>query len=134
MKKNLSRAGALSGLVLMTLLAVGARHALADDSGAAPAAACGTTDNPCPLQKWMRANMGSPLAAGDTDALAKAFDHVAGTPPDPSWTTWKDSALAGSKAAAAKDTAGIKAACKSCHDGFKDKLKSNPTLRARPYS
>ena len=113
------------------------RLASADGPSQAPApapapAACGTSDNPCPLQKWMRANMGAPLASGDTAALGKALDHAATLSPDPTWTTWSQFAKQGSTAAAAKDLNGVKASCKSCHDAFKDKYKSQ--FRARPVS
>jgi hypothetical protein len=111
------------------------RQAKADPPGPAPApapAACGTSDNPCPLQKWMRANMGTPLAAGDMDALGKALDHAAGLSPDASWAQWTQFAKQGSTAAAAKDLTGVKASCKSCHDAFKDKYKTQ--YRARPVS
>jgi hypothetical protein len=114
------------------------RFAAADPTQApapapAPApAACGTSDNPCPLQKWMRANMGAALAAGDTDALGKALDHAATLSPDATWTTWSQFAKQGSTAAAAKDMTGVKAACKSCHDAYKDKYKGQ--YRARPVN
>jgi hypothetical protein len=80
----------------------------------------------------MRANMGASLAAGDTDALGKALDHVAALSPDPTWTTWSTMAKQGSAAAAGKDMTGVKAACKSCHDAYKDKYKTQ--FRARPVS
>jgi cytochrome c556 len=95
-------------------------------------AACGTSDTPCPLQKWMRANMGASLAAGDMDALGKALDHAAGLSPDATWTAWAQFAKQGSAAATAKDMNGVKASCKSCHDAFKDKYKAQ--YRTRPVS
>jgi hypothetical protein len=95
-----------------------------------PAPACGTSDNPCPLQKWMRANMGAALSAGDMDALGKAFDRAATFAPDASWTTWGQFAKQGSTAAAAKDAAGVKAACKACHDAHKDNYKTKFRGRA----
>jgi cytochrome c556 len=76
--------------------------------------------------------MGASLAANDTDALGKALDHAAGFIPDPSWAQWTQFAKAGSAAAASKDMAGVKASCKSCHDAFKDKYKTQ--FRARPVS
>jgi hypothetical protein len=123
------------GAVAFVALLGAPRFAVADPPAPAPApapAACGTSDNPCPLQKWMRANMGAALAAGDTDALGKALDHVATLSPDPTWTTWTQFAKQGSTAAAAKDMTGVKASCKSCHDAFKDKYKGQ--FRARPVS
>jgi hypothetical protein len=97
--------------------------------GAAPgvasaeAAACGTKDNPCPLQKWMRANMGPAAAAEDAPALAKALDKAATMSPDASWT-WGKIATDGAAAAKKGDVAGAKASCKSCHDAYKDKYKN----------
>ena len=121
------------GAVAMAGLFAAPRFASADDAGAAPAApACGTSDNPCPLQKWMRANLGAAQAAGDMDALGKAFDRAATLAPDASWTTWGQFAKQGSTAAAAKDVAGVKAACKACHDAHKDNYKTK--FRTRPVS
>lgn len=111
----------LAGAVFMPHLAA------ADGSDAG---SCGTTDAPCPLQKWMRSNMGAPLAAGDMDSLGRALTHVAASSPDPTWTTWAQFANQGAAAAAAKDMTGVKASCKSCHDAFKDKYKTQ--YRARP--
>lgn len=122
--------GAAFGCALLGALTRTPRSAAADDAGVT--LSCGTSDAPCPLQKWMRANMGTPLAAGDTDALGKALDHIATLSPDASWTAWAQSASAGSLAAKSKDMAGVKASCKSCHDAFKDKYKAQ--FRARPVS
>jgi hypothetical protein len=126
------------GVVVLAVAAAFAsapRLASADAPSQAPPApapapaACGTMDNPCPLQKWMRVNMGTPLASGDFDALGKALDHAGGFSPDATWTTWAQFAKQGSTAAAAKDMNGVKASCKSCHDAFKDKYKAQ--YRAR---
>jgi cytochrome c553 len=106
--------------------------ALAPRAASADPPACGTTDNPCPLQKWMRGNMGTPLASGDMGSLGAAFDHVATLSPDPSWAVWAQAASAGSTAAKNKDSAGVKAACKTCHDAFKDKYKAQ--FLTRPAS
>ena len=76
--------------------------------------------------------MGAAQAAGDMDALGKAFDRVATLAPDASWTTWGQFAKQGSTAAAAKDAAGVKAACKACHDAHKDNYKTK--FRTRPVS
>jgi hypothetical protein len=80
----------------------------------------------------MRSNMGAPLAAGDTAALGTALDHIATLSPDTSWASWTTIAKQGSAAAQAKDMSGIKAACKSCHDAYKDKYKAQ--FRARPVN
>ena len=95
-------------------------------------ASCGSKENPCPLQKWMRQNMAPALAAGDNAGLAASFDKVAANSPDASWATWSQFAKQGSDAAKKGDTAGAKAACKSCHDAYKDKYKSQYRMKSPP--
>ena len=116
-------AGVVFGAAVVGALPMTATKASADD------AACGTKDNPCPLQKWMRSNMGPALANNDMPGLAKALDHAAGLAPDASWT-WAKIAKDGAEAARKGDVGGAKSACKSCHDAYKDKYKAE--FRARP--
>jgi hypothetical protein len=125
--------GVLGAVLLAAVLAL-PHLALAQAPSPSPPApaACGTADAPCPLQKWMRANMGAAQAAGDMAALGKALDHAATLSPDATWTTWVQFAKQGSAAAAANDMNGAKAACKSCHDAYKDKYKAQ--FRTRPVS
>jgi hypothetical protein len=86
-----------------------------------------------PLGQWMKANMGVSLAGQDYASLQKNFDFVAGKPPPsgdyPQWATF---AKAGSAAAAKQDTAGIKAACKQCHDAYKEKYRKEFPTRPFP--
>ena len=91
--------------------------------------ACGTKENPCPLQKWMRANMGPAMAASDLPGLTKALEKAATFAPDPSWE-WASIAKAGAEAAKKGDLAGVKASCKSCHDKYKDPYKSKFRTKA----
>jgi hypothetical protein len=132
-----------SWLAILASAVVGAvtLSALPTPATADGAACDGTKENPCPLQKWMRANMGAASAAGDNAALAVAYDKVVALNPDPGWATkpggngWVDIAKAGAKAARAGDTAGAKAACKACHDpdrGWKDQYKKSFRMRAVP--
>jgi hypothetical protein len=100
-------------------------------TAAADVTTCGTKESPCPLQAWMRANMGTALAASDAPALSKALDHAASLSPDPSWT-WAKIAKDGAAAAQKGDMAAAKASCKSCHDAYKDKYKTQ--FRGRPIS
>jgi hypothetical protein len=118
----------LAGVVLGAV-AVGAAPSIAT---ADDAAACGSKENPCPLQKWMRANMGAASAGGDTAGLAKGFDKVATASPDATWTTWATIAKQGSEAAKKGDLPGAKAACKACHDAYKDKYKAQYRMRPAP--
>src|SRR5579884_3705492 len=48
-----------------------------------------------PLGKWMKPNMGAPLAGQDFEALQKSFDFVATKPPSPSYPQWAAIAKAG---------------------------------------
>jgi hypothetical protein len=91
----------------------------------APAGNCGTKDNPCPLQKWMSANMG-PSSTEDPmpfDALASNFAKVASKSPGADYPEWQSIAKGGADAAKAKDAGKVKAACKSCHDKYKKQFK-----------
>jgi len=82
-----------------------------------------------PLGKWMKPNMGTPLAGQDFDTLQKSADFVASKPPAggnyPKWTTM---AKAVSAAAGKQDVKALKAACKDCHDAYEDKyIKDFPS-------
>ncbi|WP_394838994.1 hypothetical protein LVJ94_19070 [Pendulispora rubella] len=90
---------------------------------------CGSKDNPCPLQKWMKGTLGAALAGNDLPALAKALDKSATFSPDPSWE-WGTIAKAGADAARKGDVAGAKASCKACHDKYKDSYKSKFRTKA----
>jgi hypothetical protein len=121
--------GLLAGAMLGAAALGAAPVASADDT-------CGTKENPCPLQKWMRQNMAPANASGDMAGLAADFDKVSKIAPDPKWNgadpkaNWDAIAKAGVTAAKANDAAGVKAACKSCHDSFKDKYKAQ--FRTKP--
>jgi hypothetical protein len=123
--------GLIAGIVLGAA-AIGAAPAPAS----ADDASCGSKENPCPLQKWMRQNMAAAMSSGDMAALATAFDKVAKIAPDATWNgadpkaNWDAIAKAGLAAAKANDAAGAKAACKACHDGYKDKYKAQ--YRTKP--
>ena len=121
--------GLVAGIVLGAAAIAAAPAASADD-------VCGSKENPCPLQKWMRQNMASANASGDMGALVADFDKVSKIAPDPKWNgpdakaNWDAIAKAGQAAAKASDPAAVKAACKTCHDAFKDKYKAQ--FRTRP--
>jgi hypothetical protein len=84
-----------------------------------------------PLGKWMKPNMGAPLAGQDFPTLQKSLDLVASKPPGGDYPQWSAFSKAGSAAAAKLDLAGVKASCKQCHDAYKEKyVKDFPT---RPF-
>jgi hypothetical protein len=77
-----------------------------------------------PLGKWMKPNMGAPLAGQDFATLQQSFQLVAGKPPPSGdYPQWSAFAKGGGAAAAKQDVAGVKAACKQCHDAYKEKYK-----------
>jgi hypothetical protein len=75
------------------------------------------------LGRWMKPNMGAPMAGQDFAALQKGFDTIASKPPakgaSSDYAQWTSIAQKGSAAAAKQDVAGVKASCKSCHDMYK---------------
>jgi hypothetical protein len=88
-------------------------------------------DPKTPLGKWMKPNMGAPLAGEDYDTLKKSLDLVASKVPKGDYPQWVSMAQAGSAAAAGQDLKGVKASCKQCHDAYKDKyIKDFP---AQPF-
>ncbi|WP_394849486.1 hypothetical protein LZC95_18825 [Pendulispora brunnea] len=119
------------GLAMAGMLGALAWGAMPSSVAAADQAApaCGSKDNPCPMQKWMKANLGAALAGNDLQALAKSLDKSATFSPDPSWE-WAAIAKAGADAARKGDVAGAKASCKTCHDKYKDSYKSKFRTKA----
>ena len=124
------------GVMVGVMVGAAALAAAPTASAGDPPAACGSKENPCPLQKWMRQNMGAANSSGDMAALAADFDKLTKMAPDPSWNgadpkaNWDAISKAGLAAAKANDAAAVKATCKSCHDAFKDKYKQQ--FRTKP--
>jgi hypothetical protein len=110
-----------------TLISSGAPAAPSDFSSAAPSKefACGAKDKPCPLQAWMKANMGPSVTEDPPpwDTLVKNLKTIAGKSPGAGYPNWSKNANDGAAAAGKKDLAGVKAACKACHDDYKKKFK-----------
>jgi len=95
----------------------------------APSGECGDKNNPCPLQKWMRANMATAVAANDTAALARALDRTASFSPNPSWS-WSQMSKVAAAAARAGDMAGARKSCTGCHNLYKEPWKQSFRKRA----
>lgn len=90
---------------------------------------CGTRPLPdCPLQAWMKANANPPTLTGDLPGLAAALDKMIGFAP-PGYTNWSSISKDGAAAARAGDLSAAKAACRACHDQYKQKYKTE--IRAR---
>jgi hypothetical protein len=83
------------------------------------------------LGKWMKPNMGAPLAGQDFATLQKSLDLVASKPPPGDYPQWASISKGGSAAAAKQDLAAVKASCKQCHDAYKEKYKKE--LATRPF-
>jgi cytochrome c553 len=85
-----------------------------------------------PLGKWMKPNVGAALAGQDFGTLQKSLDLVASKPPSGDYPKWAEYSKAGSAAAAKGDVKAIKAACKQCHDDYKEKYKTEFPSKAFP--
>lgn len=100
-----------------------------------PAAACGGDGQPhCPLQQWMEDNVTPAVEAGDNAALAAALTKIATFAPDPSWnagaTSWRGISEAAATKARNGDFRGARAACKQCHEAFRERYRTE--FRTRP--
>jgi cytochrome c553 len=71
----------------------------------------------------MKANMNPAVASADTAALATALDKAATFAP-PGYTNWASIAKDGAKAAKSGSLDTAKAACRTCHDQYKQKYKN----------
>jgi hypothetical protein len=75
-----------------------------------------------PLGKWMKPNLGAPLAGGDLATVKESLTLVAKRPPPKGdYAQWAAIATGGATSAGSGDAAGTKASCKKCHDLYKDK-------------
>jgi hypothetical protein len=90
---------------------------------------CGDKLNPCPLQKWMRANIAPAITANDTQALARALERAAAFSPDGSWR-WAEIAKTGAEFARQGDMSAARKSCKGCHELYKPTWKEK--YRSRP--
>lgn len=100
-------------------------------SASAAAVNCGSKENPCPLQKWMKDHTQADLAAGDNAAIAGDLDKIAAMAP-PGYSKWASISKDGANAARAGNTDAVKASCRGCHDEYKTKYKTEMRGRAVP--
>lgn len=85
-----------------------------------------------PLGKWMKPNIGTPLAGQDFPTLQKNLEFVASRPPSADYPKWAEYAKAGAAAAAKGEVKAIKATCKQCHDDYKERYKKEFATRPFP--
>jgi hypothetical protein len=91
---------------------------------------CGDKPLPaCPLNAWMKANSAPALSAQDFGGLVVAFEKIAGLAP-PGYTNWRSIAKDGADGARIEDADAAKAACRGCHNQYKERYKKE--MRDRP--
>ncbi len=110
---------------------LGASNAAAKAASSAKAApTCGDRPlPPCPLYAWMKANTSAAMSAQDFDALAVALGKVVTFAPA-GYGNWASIARDGANAARVQNLDAVKAACRGCHNQYKDKYKRE--MRDRP--
>jgi hypothetical protein len=101
-------------------------------SAAIAAGKCDGKAKPCPLQKFMRDNAGTPMASGELARVAESMEKIekAG---GPDMKDWAKLAKKTADDARANKTDDVKADCKACHDAYKQAYKNNVTLRNKPF-
>ena len=115
-------------LVVVVAAVVGA---VALPSAAIAEGKCDGKAKPCPLQKWMRDNAGTPMASGDLFIIGNSMEKARKFG-GPDMKEWDKLAKKTSDDAKAFKTDDVKADCKACHDYYKDAYKQNAALRNKP--
>lgn len=114
----------------LTSTASAATFVLGDGGGT-----CGSKGlPPCPLQAWMKTNMTPPMNAHDWQGIADALERAAllAPPPAAGYTNWVSIAKDGANAARAAELDAVKAACRGCHDQYKNKYRQEMRMRPVP--
>ena len=116
---------------VLVMVVAGVVGAAVLPSAAIAAGQCNGTTKPCPLQKWMRNNAGTPMASGELAVVGTSMEQAMkfGDPAMPDWTKL---AKKTSDDAKANKTDDVKADCKACHDAYKEAYKTNVALRNKP--
>lgn len=108
-----------------------ARAALPAPKTASALAACGGKGLPdCPLQQWMKATLQTYQREQNFDRMALAFEQLEKNAPE-GYAEWASMAVAGMKAARARDEASVRQACKSCHDDHRSRYRKE--MRSAPW-
>jgi hypothetical protein len=108
------------------------KDAAAPAASASAESECGKKPFPdCPLQAWMKSNANPPVMTSDLPKLAAVLDKISGLAPA-GYANWASIAKDGAAAARSGDLAAAKASCRTCHDQYKQKYKTE--MRPRPVS
>ena len=86
----------------------------------------------CPLQAWMK-QIWPHMKSNDYEGTAELLERCAKLAPPNAKTAypnWVSISLDGANAARAADMEAVKAACRGCHEQYKDKYRAE--LRSRP--
>lgn len=119
-----------SASVLSALASASAAPVPSTSSSAKPAATCGDKPLPaCPLAAWMKSNTSPAMTAQDFGALATALEKIVKFAPA-GYTNWVSISRDGADAARAQSLDGVKAACRGCHNQYKEKYRRE--MRDRP--
>jgi hypothetical protein len=114
------RIRALAPAVVGSLLSLAAGRALANQAAT-------------PLGRWMGPNISAPFEAEDYPTLQRNLELVASKPPPgdgyPRWTAFANE---GAAAASDQDRVAVKAACKQCHEAYKQSYRKEFKTRAFP--
>ncbi len=89
---------------------------------------CEAEDADCPLFDWMNANTVAAVEDRDIEALQVALHKIEFLAPDPSWNEegedgWAQISRAGAIKAEEGDFRGARAACKACHQQWRDAFR-----------
>lgn len=100
---------------------------------------CGAKGYPdCPMQAWMKQSLTPPLMSQDWQGLAAALERCADVaPPDAQkngYANWVSISKDGANAARAAELDAVKAACRGCHEQYRDKYRSDTRTRLRPIA
>jgi hypothetical protein len=77
----------------------------------------------------MKANTAPALSAQDYGGLVVAFDKIVALAP-PGYTNWRSIAKDGADAARVENGDAVRAACRGCHNQYKERYKKE--MRDRP--
>jgi hypothetical protein len=90
----------------------------------------------CPLQHWMKQNMKPPMKAKDWQGMADSLERAALLAPadyaKTGYVNWVSIAKDGANAARAAELDAVKAACRGCHQQYKNKYRAEMRLRVLP--